>query len=518
MTSLWLDRTLVPSTDPLPERRRRPRRRRGPDRAHHRPAAGASRSPGRRRRGTPRRRRDDRQHDRQALAAAGHQAVADAAAPVQGRRRGVRRGEPRGTAVAAALLRRPRRPGADPRRRHLRGDGVRDRGRARGARRGQDRGPRRALGGRARRPVPVPRRHAAARPGAVRPDGRARRAGRRAAHPRRHRARGPARRGRLQARPPARRRSTTGRRWRRRTSSSRPARPCSTAGLYFAKVEPQRSYALAFDTADVPDGMFLSAGSPTPIDPRRAGAGWPAPGRRRQRPPRRAEPTPSSSTSTTCGSGPSAYFPGAVETHAWSAQDYRSHDGIPYVGHLPRGGGHIHLATGFDKWGMTNGVAAARNITARILGEKPSWAGPLGRRVTRPQGAFNVVRTNAGVGLAAARSLLGREPRSARRRRPPRARASSAGPASFPPRSRRSTDARARSPAICTHLGGVLSWNDAEKSWDCPLHGSRFAPDGSRPGGSGHQAAGAARGLTTSGDVGRVDRPRSGYVTRYTPE
>ncbi|WP_168429267.1 Rieske 2Fe-2S domain-containing protein, partial [Microbacterium sp. K24] len=34
--------------------------------------------------------------------------------------------------------------------------------------------------------------------------------------------------------------------------------------------------------------------------------------------------------------------------------------------------------------------------------------------------------------------------------------------------------------AVCPHLGGVLAWNDAECSWDCPLHASRFAADGTR--------------------------------------
>ncbi len=170
------------------------------------------------------------------------------------------------------------------------------------------------------------------------------------------------------------------------------------------------------------------------------------------------------------------WFPGAEETHAWSAQDYSSHDGLPAVGTLPRGRGHLYLATGYGKWGLTNGVAAALSLTAQIHGRRPSWQTPISHRITRPSGAMEIARLNASVGIHLVGDLARAELSGlgvpdeghgvvGRRGALPVGRSKVAG-------------RHCEVVALCSHLGGTLGWNDAERSWDCPLHGSRFTPEG----------------------------------------
>jgi glycine/D-amino acid oxidase-like deaminating enzyme/nitrite reductase/ring-hydroxylating ferredoxin subunit len=254
--------------------------------------------------------------------------------------------------------------------------------------------------------------------------------------------------------------------------------PTLDRGLYFAKVEPKRSYLLAFAGAHVPPAMYLSgsavsrsirgvpSGSAAP--PLLVGGGGHAVGRVKSETDRVEE----------LRHWAVQHFSGAVETHAWSAQDYTSHDGIPSVGKLPRGGGRIYLATGYDKWGLTNGVAAARSISGQILGSTPSWADALSHRVTRPRRATRILAINARTGLAASRSLLSAETTKAPTH--PREGSGTVGHAGILPVGKATVNGTTCSVlAVCTHLGGTLHWNDAENSWDCPLHGSRFAASGS---------------------------------------
>jgi glycine/D-amino acid oxidase-like deaminating enzyme/nitrite reductase/ring-hydroxylating ferredoxin subunit len=257
--------------------------------------------------------------------------------------------------------------------------------------------------------------------------------------------------------------------------------PFLDRGLYFAKVTAQRSYALAFRGATrVPRGMYISADAPT-RSLRTAmrdgeelllvgGNGHPV-GRHPMNP---------SELIADLTDWAQRWFEVRERTHVWSAQDYVAPGGVPFVGKLPRGGGNVYLATGYSKWGMTNSVAAAMRISGEVLDEVPAWARVLGTRVSKPASAVRYFQANAAIGIAAAQGWLGAEvhPLKERDRTPPEG-AGVVGAERGEPVAISTVNGRTCAvSAICTHLGGVVRFNDLEKSWDCPLHGSRFAADG----------------------------------------
>jgi glycine/D-amino acid oxidase-like deaminating enzyme/nitrite reductase/ring-hydroxylating ferredoxin subunit len=256
--------------------------------------------------------------------------------------------------------------------------------------------------------------------------------------------------------------------------------PILDRGLYFAKTEPYRSYVAAFRVpGPVPQCMHLSAETParslrTARDADGelllvGGDGHPA-GRGGSTAARVAELTTWAQQT----------FPGAERTTWWAAQDYRSVNRVPFVGWLPRGRGRVYLATGYDKWGMTNAVAAAISLTADLTGaEPPAWAATLHHRVTRPIDLADGARVNATAGLEAAKGWAAAEVAPALGGEPPAEGTGRVGRRGVAPVAASTVDGRTCTlSAVCTHLGGIVRWNDAERSWDCPLHGSRFAPDG----------------------------------------
>ncbi|MCW2753168.1 MAG: FAD-dependent oxidoreductase [Marmoricola sp.] len=283
--------------------------------------------------------------------------------------------------------------------------------------------------------------------------------------------------------------------------------PILDRGLYFAKLEPRRSYLLALADAAPPPGMMLSAGTPglslrdATIDGRElllVGGNGHVVGRARSE----------TEHVDLLRDWAARRYPGSSEVAAWSAQDYSSHDGIPYVGLLPRGAGRVYVATGFDKWGLTNAPAAAERIAGAILGQAPRWARPLSRRITRPRSAFSLAVANAKVGIAGTAALLAAESRSVDPR--PGVGRGSVGRSGLSPLPLGASGEQGDLPpvvAVCTHLGGILSWNDAEGSWDCPLHGSRFAADGAVLEGPATRAL-AQHGITRTAATPATDSHR----------
>jgi len=248
----------------------------------------------------------------------------------------------------------------------------------------------------------------------------------------------------------------------------------------FARVSPQRSYAIACRIAGAPPpGMYISGDSPTrsiraiPLDDGEE-----------------LLMVGGESHKTGTGGDTEQHYE-ALERFArehwdvesvayrWSSQDGSTLDGMPYVGRLTPRSNRVLMATGFAKWGISGGTAAAHALADLIAGRENAVAelwDPW--RKTLRTSAVKFVEENAQVGarfLADRISKPGGRPiESLQLGEGDIVRHDGEKVAAY-------RDEKGELIAVslrCTHLGCQVNWNSAERSWDCPCHGSRFAPDG----------------------------------------
>jgi glycine/D-amino acid oxidase-like deaminating enzyme len=138
-----------------------------------------------------------------------------------------------------------------------------------------------------------------------------------------------------------------------------------------------------------------------------------------------------------------AHFGRVAITHRWGTHDLTPTDHVPFIGRLGSGSSRRWVATGFAKWGMTNGYVAAHVISEAIGGRAVEWAGAFDS--TRIAASVN--RELLAAGVHAAKHLVA--DRISHRDAP-----------------------------RCTHQGCVLRLDESLDTWACPCHGSRFGRDG----------------------------------------
>jgi nitrite reductase/ring-hydroxylating ferredoxin subunit len=163
----------------------------------------------------------------------------------------------------------------------------------------------------------------------------------------------------------------------------------------------------------------------------------------------------------------------------WSAQDYMPADGVPYIGRVSSRSDRVFVATGFQKWGLSTGTFAALIIRDLIDGRENAWHRVFdSTRLDLRRSAKTLVKENVNV----AQRFVGDRVADLKARHiddlePDEGDVVDNGEdivAAY-----RGVDGVLHQVSpICTHLGCLVAFNDAEKTWDCPCHGSRFTVDG----------------------------------------
>lgn len=251
--------------------------------------------------------------------------------------------------------------------------------------------------------------------------------------------------------------------------------PVFETGLYFARLHAESSYAIVGrSSAEWPNGMYLS------VDGAKRSV------RTITKNGEKLLLIGGESHGTGHGTNTSEHYEalaafarerfGMTEIlNRWSAHDLVTPDKLPYIGRATKKYPNSYVATGFRKWGMTTGTLAAMLIRDLILGIDNPYEQLFdpSRSIAKTGGLKGLVAHNADVGV---RFVQGKLPWLMRK------------PEELAPdeggliRHGGKKAAAYRDPegrlhvmdATCTHMGCEVEWNQGDRTWDCPCHGSRF--------------------------------------------
>jgi len=253
--------------------------------------------------------------------------------------------------------------------------------------------------------------------------------------------------------------------------------PFTDRGFFFARTHPEHEHVLGVRLdGPVPRDMYITAGSPT-----RSIRSHPAAG---------GEVVLISGESHKTGQA--ADYAERYENlerfarerlgarsvdYRFSAQDFYPADQVPYIGRMRRGSDRLYVATGFKAWGMSHGVVAAMILEDQLQGRENPWSELYDPNRLKPMAsASSFVKENANVARRLVADRLTKRQDLAD---------VPAGGGAVISNGRRQLaayrDEKGQLQAVsarCTHMGCIVSWNDADATWDCPCHGSRFGVDG----------------------------------------
>jgi len=255
--------------------------------------------------------------------------------------------------------------------------------------------------------------------------------------------------------------------------------PFYDPAMYFARMYPKRSLVLGCRlSGKAPEGMFITAESPfrsfrsNPLDD--GGEIWMVGGENYKT----GQGGDTAERYLNLERYARERFPVESIEYRWATQDNVTADRVPYIGKASPGSDRLYIATGFGGWGMTNSMVSAMILSDLVMGRENDWSKLYDPNRFKPlTSAKDLVTQNIDV----AKHFVGD------RISVPKEESAddiTEGEGRVLEIDGEKTaicklDGAVHSvSATCTHMGCIVAWNNAERSWDCPCHGSRFNYDG----------------------------------------